>query len=94
MSEWSLNELCVFGRNDTQALKSLGFVYSAQGKLDQASEIYTQAISSSADSWRSMINLAEIHLIQDNLESAIVDFTRAYSVMQRNYSDEPQHIGP
>lgn len=78
----------------TQALKSLGFVYSAQGKLSQAIDVYRQAISNDDMAWRSMINLGEIYLIQGAPEKALQQFTEAYSVMQQTYDNEPQHIGP
>ncbi len=79
---------------NAESLKSLGFVYSAQGKLEQAVKVYQQAIDLDADGWRSMINLGEIHLIWGKPEIAIGDFQRAFMAMQRKYHDEPQNIGP
>jgi len=78
----------------SQTLKSLGFVYSAQGKLTQAADVYRRTIANDHSAWRPMINLGEIYLIQGAPERALQQFSEAYSVMQENYDDEPQHIGP
>lgn len=78
----------------TQTLKSLGFVYSAQGKLELAAQSYQKAIQLNHDEWRSMINLGEIYLIWEQTVNALNQFTNAFNAMQRNYDHEPQHIGP
>lgn len=78
----------------TQTLKSLGFVYSAQGKLELAAKSYQKAIQLNHNEWRSMINLGEIYLIWEQTVNALNQFTNAFNAMQRNYDHEPQHIGP
>ena len=78
----------------TQALKALGFVYSAEGKLDRAIEQYQRAISVDGGEWRSMINLGELFNLTKQPEAALKMFTRAYFAMQSNYAKEAQYIGP
>lgn len=80
--------------NSTQALKALGFVYSAEGKLQRAMEQYQRAISLDATEWRSMVNLGELLSLNQQPEAALNMFTRAYVAMQANFDQEPQHIGP
>ncbi len=80
--------------SDAQALKSLGFVYSAEGRFDRAIEVYQQAISVNSHEWRSMINLAELFRLQQRDEEALSMFIRAYNAMQAMFEKEPQHIGP
>ena len=78
----------------SQALKALGFVYSAEGKLPRAIEQYERAISANSKEWRSMINLGELLQISEKPKAALDMFTQAYLAMQESYDDEPQHIGP
>lgn len=77
-----------------EALKSLGLVYSAQGKLEEAAATYEQAIELDSSEWRSLINLGEIKLIWGEPDKAIIIFIRAFEVMGQRYDVEPQHIGP
>ncbi len=77
-----------------ESLKALGFVYSAQGKLQEAVDIYLRAIESDSREWRSLINLGEIYLIWDRPQEAIPIFTQAFEVMGDRYDAEPQHVGP
>ncbi|MEO1243256.1 MAG: winged helix-turn-helix domain-containing protein [Pseudomonadota bacterium] len=80
--------------NDPDALKALGFAYSAQGDLDRAEAIYRRAISIDRDAWAALINLGEIHLMKGDRRAATAVFEQAYSAMDRSYQEEPQRIGP
>lgn len=80
--------------NDPDALKALGFAYSAQGDLDRAEAIYRRAISIDRDAWAAMINLGEIHLMEGDRRAATSIFEQAFSAMDRSYQEEPQRIGP
>lgn len=82
-----------FAPENADALKALGFVYSAQGKIDDAVMIYKRAIMVDPDAWPSLINLGELHLIHDRPLEALGYFERAFDVMDRLYHAEPQHIG-
>jgi tetratricopeptide (TPR) repeat protein len=79
---------------NTQAMKALALVYSAQGKLGDAFTLYEAAIETDQFAWRSLINLGEIHLIREQQEQAINRFEAAYQAMQSRYSREPHLIGP
>ncbi len=80
--------------NSTYALKSLGFVYSAEGNLDQAIEQYQKAIRIDPNEWRSLINLGEIYQIRQDPKAALSHFILAYDAMQSQFAVEPQHVGP
>lgn len=79
---------------DVQAIKSLGFVYSAEGRIEQAIKQYQRAIELSDTAWRSMINLGELYELNNQSDAALAVFIQAYDAMQKKYQDEPQHIGP
>lgn len=79
---------------DVEVLKTLGFTYSASGRLEDAAAVYQRAITFNPDAWRSLINLGELHLIWGNQVEAIRWFEQAFHAMRRSYSREPQHIGP
>jgi Flp pilus assembly protein TadD len=78
---------------DAQALKSLGFVRSAQGDLAGARTAYERAIAVDADAWVPLVNLGELHAIEGDRATALAYFERAYEVMERRYREEPQRIG-
>ena len=80
--------------DSTHALKSLGFVYSAEGNLDQAIEQYQKAINIDPNEWRSLINLGEIYQIRREPKAALEQFVLAYHAMQSQFAVEPQHVGP
>ena len=75
------------------ALKALGFVYSAQGKIEEAIRIHQRAVAANAQSWPSLINLGELHLIQGREREALGYFEQAFGVMNNLYHAQPQHIG-
>ncbi|GBL04491.1 lysine decarboxylase transcriptional regulator, CadC [Glaciecola sp. KUL10] len=79
---------------DVHALKSLGFVYSAQGQINQAIEQYRRAINIDSNAWRSLINLGELYSLNNEKENSLNTFIDAYQAMQIKFSEEPQHIGP
>lgn len=79
---------------DADALKSLGFAYSARNDLDQAKDIYSRAAELDPDAWEVMVNLGELSMIEGDMAQAIVWFEKAYAAMDRLYTAEPQRIGP
>ena len=79
---------------DTHAIKSLGFVYSAENKIEQAIAQYQRAVELDSTAWRSLINLGEMYALSGDEEKAIETFILAFHAMQARYSEEPQHIGP
>lgn len=79
--------------DDADALKALGFAYSAQGNLDQARSVYARAIDLDADAWEVMINLGELDSIDGDDLAALEWYQRAYAAMDRMYSEEPQRVG-
>lgn len=76
------------------ALKALGFAYSARGDLEEARDAYMRAVSMDADAWEVMINLGELDKIADDERRGLQWFERAYAAMDRIYAAEPQRIGP
>lgn len=80
--------------SSTQALKSLGLVYSVEGKIDEAIAQYKKAISLDEHAWRSMVNLGEMYSLKGQSEQALRTFIQAYNAMQARFQVEPQFIGP
>ena len=76
------------------ALKALGFAYSARGDLNAAREAYMRAVAIDSDAWDVMINLGELDKIEGDRRGALQWFERAYAAMDRTYAAEPQRIGP
>lgn len=79
---------------DILALKSLGFAYSAEGNLARAIEVYQQAIELDQNAWRSLINLAELYMLNDQQENALQTLVQAFNAMQTKFKDEPELVGP
>ncbi len=80
--------------NDILALKSLGFVYSAEGRIARAIEQYTRAVNIDQNAWRSLINLGELYALNGQDLESLQTFIRAFDAMQAKFDEEPQHIGP
>lgn len=80
--------------SDVLALKSLGFAYSAEGNLVRAIEVYQQAIELDQNAWRSLINLGELYMLNDQQEKALQTLVQAFNAMQARFKDEPALIGP
>jgi tetratricopeptide (TPR) repeat protein len=80
--------------NDVQALKSLGFVYSAEGRIDRAIEQYQRAVNIDQNAWRSLINLGELYELNGQQRQALETFMLAFDAMQKRFDQEPQHVGP
>lgn len=78
---------------DILALKSLGFAYSAEGNLARAIEVYQQAIELDQNAWRSLINLAELYMLNDQQENALQTLVKTFNAMQTKFKDEPEIIG-
>lgn len=79
---------------DVQALKSLGFVYSAEAKFERAIKLYLKAIKIDGHAWRSLINLAELYALNGEQQKSLDTFIRAFDAMQARFAEEPQNIGP
>ncbi len=79
---------------DIHAIKSLGFVYSAQGKIELAIEQYQNAIQIDQNAWRSWINLGELLKLNNQPQASLDAFVQAFEAMQAKFQEEPQHIGP
>lgn len=79
---------------DADALKALGFAYTAQNRLDLAEEIYLRAISLDEDAWEAMINLGEIYTIKQDSGRSLAMLEQAFDTMARVYHEEPQRVGP
>ncbi|GJL93554.1 winged helix-turn-helix domain-containing protein [Hyphococcus sp.] len=77
-----------------EALKALGFAYSAHGDMNLARDAYLDAIDIDPDAWEAMINLGELNQIAEDPREALRWFERAYAAMNRLYPSEPQRIGP
>ncbi|MEL7024267.1 MAG: tetratricopeptide repeat protein [Pseudomonadota bacterium] len=80
--------------NDPDALKSLAFVYTAQGDLDRGVELYERVLVLDDDAWASMANLAEIWMMRDEPRRALTYLEDAWEAMSRAYDYEPQRVGP
>ncbi len=80
--------------NNADTLKALGLTYATQGRLEEARTIYEKAIALDDMAWEAMVNLGEIHMMRDETDQALNNFTRAYEVMDEAYATEPQKIGP
>jgi transcriptional activator of cad operon len=76
------------------ALKALGFTYTARGDLDRGEAIYKQAIAIDENAWESLINLGEIYNIKGDHKRAVQSFELAFDAMDRTYAHEPQRVGP
>lgn len=79
---------------DVQVIKSLGFVHSANGQLEQAIEQYKKAIALDNTAWRSLINLGELYELNNQQNKSLLTFESAFYAMQEKFAQEPQHIGP
>ncbi|WP_428409634.1 tetratricopeptide repeat protein [Hyphococcus sp.] len=79
---------------NADALKALGFAYSARGDLDEARNAYMRAVAMDQDAWEVMINLGELDQIAGDERGALQWFESAYAAMDRIYAAEPQRIGP
>lgn len=79
---------------DADALKALGFAYTAQNRIDEAEAIYERALSVDEDAWEVMINLSEIHTIKGEAAESITMLEQAFDTMARVYHQEPQRVGP
>lgn len=74
-------------------LKALGLTYAAQGRLEEAKIVYEKSIELDGMAWESMVNLGEIYQIKGDSSQALNFFMRAYEVMDKSYTSEPQKIG-
>ena len=79
---------------DADALKALGLVYSAQGKLDDAVAAHERAVAADPDAWPALVNLGELHDIKGERAAAVAYLEKAYAAMDRAYDAEPQRVGP
>ncbi|MEL7311447.1 MAG: winged helix-turn-helix domain-containing protein [Pseudomonadota bacterium] len=79
---------------DPDALKSLAFVYTAQGDLERGVELYERVLTLDGDAWPAMVNLAEIWMMRDEPRQALTYLEDAWSAMSRAYDYEPQRVGP
>jgi DNA-binding winged helix-turn-helix (wHTH) protein/Tfp pilus assembly protein PilF len=80
--------------NDVQAIKALGFAYSANGQLQRAIELYQSAVELDQNAWRSLLNLSELLEYTGQHEAALNTRIQAFHAMQAAFSSEPQHIEP
>ena len=79
---------------DSDALKALGFAYTAQDRIEEAEEIYRRALDVNANAWEVMINLSEIYTIQGDRTKSLAMLEQAFDTMARVYHEEPQRVGP
>ncbi|MEO1083033.1 MAG: tetratricopeptide repeat protein [Acidobacteriota bacterium] len=76
------------------ALKALGFVTSALGRLDEAERIYARAVELDPDAWDVLINLGDIHGIRGDDVEALRYFELAYAAMERVWDEQKQRVTP
>jgi transcriptional activator of cad operon len=76
------------------AHKALGFVASAQGRLDTALTAYQRAVTLDPDAWGAMINIGDVLEIAGKGEQALPYFEQAYAAMGRAYDRNPVQIRP
>jgi len=80
--------------HDPAGHKALGFVHSAQRRLDLAEADYRRAVALDPDAWGALINLGEIQELQGDKAGALRDFERAYGAMTRVYDREAPRVRP
>ena len=80
--------------NDSLALKSLAFAYSADGNVTRAISTYERAITLDSDAWRSILNLSELYALNNQPQRALAMLENAYFAMERRFTEEPQIIAP
>ena len=78
---------------DADALKALGLVYAAQGKLGAAVSAHQRAVALDPGAWPALVNLGELHDIKGDRAGALAYLEKAYAAMDRAYDAEPQRIG-
>lgn len=76
------------------AQKALGFVASAQGRLDVALKAYQRAVALDPDAWGPMINIGDVLEITGKGERALPYFEDAYAAMSRVYDRNPVQVRP
>lgn len=76
------------------AQKALGFVASAQGRLDTALTAYQRALALDPDAWGPMINIGDLLEITGKDEQALPYFEQAYAAMGRVYDRNPVQVRP
>lgn len=80
-------------RNST-ALRALGLVLSAQGRLPEARAVYEKALGVDPRAWGVMMNLAEVYELTDEPARATASMQAAYAEMSRAYDRESARIRP
>ncbi|GAB3024732.1 tetratricopeptide repeat protein [Bowmanella dokdonensis] len=74
--------------------RSLGFVYSAQGKFEAALTAYHKAVQFNPDAWGALINIGDVLEITGRPEQALPFFEKAYAAMTRLYEEQSARIMP
>jgi DNA-binding winged helix-turn-helix (wHTH) protein len=76
------------------AWKAHGLLAALQGDLERADARYRRALAVDPGNWEAAFNLGELHQIAGDDASAIDFYQRAYGIMEDEYSDSAQRIGP
>ena len=76
------------------AHKALGFVASAQRRLNPALASYSRAVQLDPDAWGSMINIGDVLEIMGRTDEALPHFEQAYAAMGRAYARNPVQVRP
>jgi DNA-binding winged helix-turn-helix (wHTH) protein len=80
-------------RNST-ALRALGLVLSAQGRLPDARAVYEKALGVDPRAWGVMMNLAEVYDLTGEPARSTASMQAAYAAMSRAYDRESARIRP
>jgi DNA-binding winged helix-turn-helix (wHTH) protein/Tfp pilus assembly protein PilF len=76
------------------AHKAVGFVASAQGRLDDALAAHQRAVELDPEAWGALINIGDVLEIQGHRAEALPWFERAYAAMDRTYAQQSVQIRP
>lgn len=80
--------------NNPKAHRSLGLVYAARGRFEDAHDAYDRALSLDPQAWGTLINKAELYNIQDQPRLALAAQEQAYAAMTVVYDEEPVRVRP
>lgn len=77
-----------------RARKALGFVFTAQNRLEAAQAQYQMAIEIDPNEWPSLINLADISDLKDEPRIALNFMEQAFDAMTERYNEDVAQIRP
>jgi tetratricopeptide (TPR) repeat protein len=81
----ALSTYLTYQPDDAQALAWLGAVYAAGGQLDQAFQMFDQALQKDSRSFEAYFQRGRLYLSQNNLDAALADLSKAVQLNGRSY---------